>query len=64
MAIFIKFELKILSHPNIFSLMIESGVRGGITTILHRYEKANNTYTGTEFNNDAGSEQTVEFFLA
>ena len=30
-------------------LMIESGIRGGIATILHRHAKANNEYMGTEF---------------
>ena len=31
-------------------LMIESGIRGGIATISHRYAKANNEYMVTEFN--------------
>ena len=30
-------------------LMIESGMRGGISTISHRHAKANNEYMGTEF---------------
>ena len=30
-------------------LMIESGIRGGIATISHSHEKANNDYMGTEF---------------
>ena len=30
-------------------LMIESGIRGGIATISHRHDKANNKYVGTEF---------------
>ena len=31
------------------SLMIESGIRGGLATISHRHAKANNEYMGTEF---------------
>ena len=30
-------------------LMIASGIRGGIATILHRHAKANNEYMRTEF---------------
>ena len=30
-------------------LMIESRIRGGIATISHRHDKANNEYMGTEF---------------
>ena len=30
-------------------LMIESGIREGIVTILHRHAKANNEYMETEF---------------
>ena len=30
-------------------LMIESGIRGGIATISHRHDKANNEYMGAEF---------------
>ena len=31
------------------SIMIESGIRGRITTISYRHAKANNEYMGTEF---------------
>ena len=30
-------------------LMIESGIRGGMVTISHRYAKANNGSMGAEF---------------
>ena len=30
-------------------LMIESGIRGEIATILHRHGKANNEHMGSEF---------------
>ena len=43
-----KVQLQLLSDPGIL-LMIESGIRGGIATISHRHAKANNEYTGTEF---------------
>ena len=38
-----KVQLELLSDPDIL-LMIESGIRGGIATILHRRAKANNEY--------------------
>ena len=44
-----KVQLELLSAPDML-LMIESGIRGGIATISHRYAKANNEYMGTEFN--------------
>ena len=43
-----KVHLKLLSDSDML-LMIESGIRGGITTISHRHAKANNEYMGTEF---------------
>ena len=42
----VQFEL--LSDQDI-SLMIESGIRGGIATISHRQAKANNEYMGDAF---------------
>ena len=35
--------------------MIESGIRRGIATILHRHAKANNEYIGTEFDSNTDS---------
>ena len=43
-----KVQLVLLSDPDML-LMIESGIRGGIATILHRHAKANNEYIGTDF---------------
>ena len=42
-------------------LMIESGIRGGITTISHRQAKANNEYMGAEF--DAVKESKFMSYL-
>ena len=41
-------QLELLSDPDML-LMIESGIRGGIATLLHRRAKANNEYMGTGF---------------
>ena len=43
-----KVQLELLSDPDI-SLMIESGIRGGIATISHRHAKAYNEYMGAAF---------------
>ena len=43
-----KVQLELLSDPDML-LMIESGMRGGISEISHRYAKANNEYMATEF---------------
>ena len=45
-------ELELLSDPDML-LMIESGVRGGIATISHRYVNA--TYMGAEFDHNKES---------
>ena len=41
-------ELELMSDPNMY-LMIENGIRGGISTITKRYAKANNPYMGEKF---------------
>ena len=43
-----KVQRELLSDPDML-LMIESGIRGGITAISHRHAKANNEYMGAEF---------------
>ncbi len=39
-----KIELDLISDPNMYQ-MIEKGIRGGISTIMKRYTKANNKHT-------------------
>jgi hypothetical protein len=43
-----KVELELLSDQDML-LMIENGIRGGISTISHRYGRANNKYMGDEY---------------
>ena len=43
-----KVQLELLSDSDML-LMIESGIRGGITTLTHRHAKTNIKYMGTEF---------------
>ena len=43
-----KNQLKLLSNPDML-LIIESGIRGGIAKVSHRFAKANNAYMRTEF---------------
>ena len=44
-----KIILQLLTDPNMY-LMVEAGIRGGISTITKRYAKANNPYMGSEYN--------------
>ena len=43
-----KVQLELLSDPDML-LMIESGIKGGIATILHRHANSKKEYMGTEF---------------
>ena len=45
---FAEVQLKLLSDPDVL-LMIESSIRGGITTISYRHAKVHNEYMGAEF---------------
>ena len=42
-------NLKLLTDADMY-LMVETGIRGGISTITKRYAKANNSYMGTDYN--------------
>ena len=41
-------KLELLSDPNML-LMIEKGIRGGVSTISNRYGKSNNRYMGDKY---------------
>ena len=54
-----KIELELLTNPDMY-LMVENGIRGGISTIMKRYAKANNPYTN---NFDPEKESTYIQYL-
>ncbi len=37
-------ELDLISHPNMYQMIEREGIRGGISSIMKRYAKANNKY--------------------
>ena len=45
-------RLDLLLDPDML-LMVERGIRGGITQSVHRWAQANNAYMGSEYNPDA-----------
>jgi len=49
-----KAKLELITDPDMY-LMVEDGIRGGISTIMHRYAKANNKYMGDLYNHDEES---------
>ena len=50
-----KIELELLTNPNMY-LMVENGIRGGISTITKRYARANNPYV-----NDFDPEKKINY---
>ena len=53
-----KVELKVLTDIEMLD-MVEEGIRGGISSIMHRHGKANNKYMGKDFNPENPSKYLV-----
>ena len=51
-------ELELLSDPDML-LMVEKGIRGGVSSIMHRHGKANNKYMRKDFNPEIPSKYLV-----
>ena len=53
-------KLELLSNPDML-LMVEKGIRGGVSMISYRYGKSNNKYMGTKY--DAKEPSTYITYL-
>ena len=51
MQLYTKCELTLISDPEMFT-MIDGGIRGGVSMIIHRYAKANNPEMGAAYKPD------------
>ena len=52
-----KIEIELITDPNLF-LMIENGIRGGLSVVVHKYAKANNEYLA-DYNPDNNTSHCV-----